>query len=149
MVSACTSIARARANAGGSSFPRRSARRRIPAAAFADSQYRGGGGEVSRTSDNEHSAAPLGDSEISSVQSSPCDAVPEFVQSVEDDGEVASLIRGEKPGNILDDDPPGPKLASDSMELKPETATLAGKTGPSAGHADVLAGESPKEDEII
>ena len=45
-------------------------------------------------------------------------------------------------GNIFNDAPLWPQLAQDPLEFKPETAAFAPKTGPVAGHAEVLAGES-------
>jgi hypothetical protein len=50
----------------------------MPLAAFALKEYFGGA-VGSKTADNEHSTAPLGDSEVPSVQSSPRHAIPEPV----------------------------------------------------------------------
>jgi len=129
----------------GNILPRRSARLRIPRAALGESEYRGGAWSA-RTADNEHAAAALRDTEVLCIQSSPRDVVPEFVQVMEDDPEVTSASRGEKSGNILDNAPAGPYCAKDAREFKPERAALAPKTGPAAGHAEVLAGESPVDE---
>jgi hypothetical protein len=56
----------------GNVFPRFAARRRIPAHAFGLKQYFFGV-EVSRTCDNEHTAAALGHSEVLGVESPPRD----------------------------------------------------------------------------
>lgn len=60
----------AASNLGGNFLPRFSARRRIPAAARALREKREGA-FGSRTSDNEHAAASLWDSEVASVQHAP------------------------------------------------------------------------------
>lgn len=66
---ACSASARA----GGSDFPRRSARRRIPAHAFALKKYLCGIESVSSTCDNEHTAASLGQAEILGIKNPPRD----------------------------------------------------------------------------
>jgi len=132
----------------GNILPRRSARRRIPRAALGESEYRGGAWST-RTADNEHAAAALRDTEVLCIQSSPRDVVPEFVQIMEDDPEVTSASRGEKPGNIFDNAPAGPYCVKDAREFKPERAALAPKTGPATGHAEVLAGESPIDEVAV
>jgi hypothetical protein len=48
----------------------------MPLAALALKEYRGGA-VGSKTADNEHSTAALGDSEVASIQSSPRHAIPE------------------------------------------------------------------------
>jgi hypothetical protein len=68
------------------------ARRRMPAAALADSQYLRGTVRVSKTADNEDTTAPLGDSEEPCIDSSPRDAVPEFVQVHEYPEEIDASI---------------------------------------------------------
>src|SRR5215471_1184860 len=132
---------------GGNVFCRFAARRRIPAAAFADSQYLRGTLRVSKTADNEHAPAPLGDSEESRVQYAPGDAIPELRQPQKYSMEVASVVGAKESGNILDECPGWPQLGQYPLEFKPQTAALTPKTGPSTGHADVLAGE-PTVDEI-
>ena len=96
---------RAASKWSGNFLPRLAARRRIPEAAFAESEYLGWTPDVSKMSDNEHTAAALWDSEILSIEYSPRHAIPEFIQRVEDEGKVASLMRGEKSGNLLDEYP--------------------------------------------
>jgi hypothetical protein len=44
--------------------------------------------------DKEHATAPLGDSEVSRVQHSPGQAIPEVGQRRENDSEIASVLRG-------------------------------------------------------
>jgi hypothetical protein len=61
--------------AAGNVRPRLAARRRIPAAAFGESEYVG---DIClcRTADKEHATAALGDSEILAVQHAPADSRP-------------------------------------------------------------------------
>jgi hypothetical protein len=87
-------------NCGGNSLPRFSARRRIPAQAFALKKYRRGAAPVSKMSDNEHTASALGDgalqavhSDVLSVQNSVGEPIPEFDQSPEDGTKVPSSSR--------------------------------------------------------
>jgi len=78
---------------GGNSLPRFSARRRIPRAAFGLKKYLRGT-SVSKMSDNEHTAAALGHSEILSVKNPPAHAIPEFDQPSKDGGKVPSPVAG-------------------------------------------------------
>lgn len=66
---------------GGKALPPRSARRRIPAQAFALKEYRCGASQI-RMSDKEHTAASLGHSEELSVKSSPRERIPALLQLV-------------------------------------------------------------------
>jgi len=75
----------ARKSVDGSSRPRFSARRRIPAQARALKKYRCGTAPVSKMSDNEHTPSSLRDSpskpvhsDVLSVQHSVREPVPEF-----------------------------------------------------------------------
>jgi hypothetical protein len=72
---------------GGSAFPRLSARLKMPLQAFADSEYLGGSGPVSKTSDNEDTSPALRDgsgpsphSHVLSVQHSVGPPIPELAQ---------------------------------------------------------------------
>jgi hypothetical protein len=114
----------------------------MPAAAFADSQYRRGTGCISKTSDNEDSTPTLGHSEPSRVQNPVGPPIPDVGQTAENDTEIASAMGAKESGNIFNNHPLWPQLGHDSSELKPQSAALAGKTGPLAGHADVLTGEA-------
>jgi hypothetical protein len=64
----------------------------MPAAAFADSQYRRGTGAVCKTADNEDAAPSLGDSEVARVQNPPGHAIPEVDQPPEYDTEVGARL---------------------------------------------------------
>ena len=114
----------------------------MPPAALADSQYLRGTGTVSKTADNEDSTTTLGHSEPARVQYSVGPPVPELAQPPEDGRHVPSVARAKESGNILNEAPLWPQLGQDAVELMPERAATAPKTGPRAGHAEILAGES-------
>jgi hypothetical protein len=82
----------AAARDGGSSFPRFSARRRIPRQAVALKKNRRGTSPVSSVSDNEHTAAALGHSEILSVKNSVGEPIPELAQHPEEGAKVPSSV---------------------------------------------------------
>jgi len=65
----------------------------MPEQAFALKKYFGAT-SVSKTSDNEHTAAALGHSEILRVQHPPTDAIPELDQPLNDGGKVPSSVAG-------------------------------------------------------
>jgi hypothetical protein len=138
------SASNASSKGGGSALPRTLARRKIPLAARAESAYRSLT-VISKTSDNEHSTAPLGDSEVSSVDHPPGAAIPDFGQRCEKDSKVSALGRGEEPNDVLKDDPSWPKLICDPCELKEETGALTLEACSLSGNAEVLAGESSAE----
>jgi len=64
----------------GKSFPRFSARRRMPLQAVALKKNRGGTLPVSNMSDNEHATAALWNSKVLSVKNSVGEPIPEFCQ---------------------------------------------------------------------
>ena len=73
-VAACAVTSSAESRADGSVLPLASARRMIPAQAFALKKYLGGMEPCSSTCDNEHTAASLGQSEVLGVKNSPSDS---------------------------------------------------------------------------
>ena len=92
-------------NGSGSFRPRFAALRRIPRHAIGVKKYFCGTGPVSKTSDNEDTLATLGDAEVLSVQHSPCHAIPEFIQGLDDGKEVSSAIDREKTRYVFADEP--------------------------------------------
>jgi hypothetical protein len=72
--------------------PRLSARLKIPAQAFGLKKYCCGTGPASKTSDNEHATTTLGDSEETSVKSSPRVPIAEFGHAPEEGAKVPSLV---------------------------------------------------------
>ena len=90
-------------NALGSSLPRFSALRRIPAHAFGESQYLLGA-LASKICDKEHSTASLGDSEEARVQHSPRNVTrPEVDHFLDDDSKVSAAVARECSGDVLPD----------------------------------------------
>jgi hypothetical protein len=97
-------------------------------------------------SDNEHSAATLGDSEELAIENAPRHTVPEFVQRIEDDSEIKSLIGRKQAWNVLDEEEPRLEFSDDSGELEEQAASLSGESRSSPSDAKVLAGESPADE---
>jgi hypothetical protein len=136
---------RASAKCRGNCRPRFSALLSIPAAALEERKKRGGT-SGSKMSDNEHSAASLGNSEESRVQHSPGHAIPELGQRRENDGEISSAVGRQESGNVLNEEPAGLKSVCDSCELEEEAGVGSVESGSLAGDGQVLAGEpSAKE----
>jgi len=119
------------------------ARRRIPRHAFGLKKYLGGTGPVSKTSDNEHTLASLGQAEVLSVKHAVGPPVPEFPQRPEDGAHVPPFVRRQKTGDILDQHPPGTSLLSDSRELEEESGSLSSQASTASCQADILARKSP------
>jgi hypothetical protein len=93
-------------------------------------------------SDNEHTAAALGHSEILRVQHPPTDAIPELDQPLNDGGKVPSFVAAEKTGDILDDHPVRSNALKNSVELVPQSGSLSSQSCAASGNGHVLAGES-------
>jgi hypothetical protein len=79
-------------SAGGRSFPRFAARRRIPAHARALKKYRCGTSPVSKTSDNEHTLAALCQAGKLSVKYSVGEPIPEEPQPSEEGSKRPSSV---------------------------------------------------------
>jgi hypothetical protein len=136
------------ANGLGNVFPRRVARRKIPAAALGLKQYLGGTLASSTSAKEVDAPPPLGHAEVSAVQHSPGEIVnPEVGQRRENEGEIAAAVRGKQSGYVLKEHPApsGEKSGSDAGELEEEPAPLARQPGAPAGDGDVLAGEAADE----
>ena len=110
---------------GGNVRPRFFARRKIPEAAFALKKNLCGAW-LSKTSDNEQTAAALGDSEKLAVKHTPLNPIPALDhEKPEDFRKVSSVVTTEKSGNILEEEPSGSKLVQDSRKLVNERAMCA------------------------
>ena len=132
-------------NVIGSSRPLACALRRIPAAARGVKKNLCEAW-LSKTSDNEHSAASLGDSEKLAVEHTPRNPIPALDhENAEHFRKVSAAVATEKSGNILEDKPSGSKLAQDSRKLIKEASALPGETGPFAGNRDILAGDARRD----
>jgi hypothetical protein len=92
-VIAPATLASAAANCGGNVFPRRSARRKIPAAALGLKQYLSGTSASSTSAKEVDAPPPLGHAEVSAVQDSPSEVVnPEVGQRRENEGEISAAV---------------------------------------------------------
>ena len=81
-------------------------------------------------SDNVDATAPLGDSEVATIEHSPCHAIPEAGKLPDDEGHVCPAVGREKSGHILDNDPFGSTLFHQSDEIEPEIAALSAESCP-------------------
>lgn len=100
----------------GSALPRFDARRRMPAAARADSENLGGAegckmsvrvvGTASHAND-EDSPSTLGHSEVASVEHPPRDAIPEVDHRTEERRHVSPSMTGEEARDVLQEDKRG------------------------------------------
>lgn len=121
-------------NAGGRSFPRFSARRRIPAQAVGLKKYRGAIGPVSSVEDNEHAAPPLRHSEPLRIKHGPLDeplctqdhalGLPAVAgridvascQRANHDSKVSAAVCAERSGDVLPQEPAGAAMSSSCIE---------------------------------
>jgi hypothetical protein len=94
-----------------------------------------------KTCDKEHSTASLGDSEVSSVQSSPRYAIPELLHFIEKPSEVSAAVGTEEPWDIFQHEPPRSSLLHKVKECESKAGPLASESCALACDAKVLAGE--------
>jgi hypothetical protein len=126
----------------GNIRPRFCALRSIPRAALALKKNLWGTG-LSKTSDNEQTSATLGDSEKLAVKDTPANPIPAFDhENALDFCKVSSVVRTEKSGNILKQEPSGSKLAQESRKLVKESCTRPGESCPLPCNGNVLAWDS-------
>lgn len=126
-------------------FPRFSARRRIPRAASRPKKYFCGRPPVSKISDKEDAAAPLGDSEVLSVQHSPCHAIPAVIQRLEDLPEGLASVNGKHARDVFPDDPAGTNFRSQPEKVQGDVSPRIGNPEPFSGDAERLAGSASDE----
>jgi hypothetical protein len=119
----CAPAVRAARNWAGNSFPRRSARRRIPEQAFALKKYRCGTSPVSSVCDNEHTATALGDSKPLSVKNAVGEPIPEFCQRPKEGAKIPSFSRRQYSGDVFPYHPLGPQDANKLSESEGQVAT--------------------------
>jgi len=139
---------------GGRTFPRRSARRRMPAHAFWLKKNRCGTREVgSSTSDNEDTLPSLGHgtsvavhSGVLSVQDPVGPPIPEVFQPPEEGSKRPSSVLRQDTRDIFPDDPAWAKCASQSEELQRKASSRVGKSLSESCDREGLAGcSSDKE----
>jgi hypothetical protein len=84
----------------------------------------------------------LGDSEELRVKHTPRQTIPEFIQGVEHNGEVASLTARKEAGDVFENKPSRPKLSQDSDNFPEQAASRAFQSCSFSGHTEILTGES-------
>ena len=133
---------------GGRFLPIRSTLLRIPVAAFGLKKYFSGTSCVSMHGNNVDAATLLGDSEVFTVKHTPSDTIPEFVQRLEYDGEVASSVAREKAVHVFEDNCSWKASSNESHEVVKEARLVPSKPRPRphSSKREVLAGESCRPD---
>jgi len=93
---------------------------------------------------NVDSTTLLGDSEVFAVKHTPRHAIPEFVQRLEYDREVASSVAREKAVHVFEDNGSWQTLSSESHKVVKEARLVPSKprSRPHAREREVLARES-------
>jgi hypothetical protein len=120
-------VSNASTSVGGSFFPRRFARRKMPAHAFALKENLRGAlaskiaERVVSRGDNEDSSPPLCDPEESGIQSSPREAIPQGLHFTDESSEVAALIGREEARDVLQHEPPRSSSFHNVQESECET----------------------------
>lgn len=97
---------------------------------------------------NVDSTALLGDSEVFTVKHTPRDAIPEFVQRLEYDGEVASSVAREKAVNVFEDNCSWKTFSNEPHKVVKEPRLVPSKprSRPHSSKREVLAWESCRPD---
>jgi hypothetical protein len=129
----------------GNSFPRFSARRRIPAQAFALKKYRRGSSPVSKMSDNEHATAPLGNSEELSVKNPVGEPIPAFCQPPEEGSKIPPSTGGQDTRDVFPDHPSGSKPPSNCQIDEHEVASRIIESLSESRDAEALTGGAANE----
>jgi len=117
---------------------------RIPIAAFWLKKYFSGTSWVSIHGNNVDTTALLGDSEVFAVKHTPSHAIPEFVQRLEYDGEVASSVAREKPVHVFEDNGSWSACSNEPHKVVKESRLVSSKSRswPHSCKREVLAGKS-------
>jgi len=85
----------------------------------------------------------LGDSEKLAVKDTPANPIPAFDhENALDFCKVSAVVRTEKSGNILEQEPSGSKLSQESRKLVKESCTCPGESSPLPRNGDILAWDS-------
>jgi hypothetical protein len=123
-------------------LPLFSARRRIPAQAFWLKKNLGGSSPISKVSDNEHTAASLGHSEVLSVKHSVCEPIPEFCQRPEEGTKVPPTVATEDTRHVFPYAPLGSKVVKNPAIDKGKVASGIGESFAKSGDGKRLARRS-------
>jgi hypothetical protein len=124
------SISKDRLKEGGRFLPIRSTLLRMPVAAFWLKKYFSGTSPVSMHCNNVDPATLLGDSEVFTVKHTPRDAIPEFVQRLEYDGEVSSSVAREKAVHVFEDNGSWAACSNEAHKLVKQSRLAASKPRP-------------------
>jgi hypothetical protein len=114
----------------------------MPRQAVALKKYRCGTAPVSKTSDNEHTLAPLCQSGVLSVQNPVGEPIPELAQHPEEGAKVPSSVTGQDTGDVLPNQPAGAIPCSNGTKGKHEVATRVVQSLSKSRDAEGLAGGS-------
>jgi hypothetical protein len=93
----------------------------IPRQTVGFKEYADRCGPVSRMSDKDEPAAPVGYSETASVQHPPGTVHPELGQVPEDRTEICSVVDREKARDVLPDEPAGMQFRQQSRDVHPQS----------------------------
>lgn len=124
---AWAAVRSAACNCGGNSLPRFAARRRIPAQARGLKKYRRGTTPVSKIADNEHTLAPLCQSEVLSVKNSVGEPIPEDCQPSKEGSKSPASVSRQHTGDVLPNQPLGAIAVSDCKIDECEVAPWVSK----------------------
>ena len=129
---------------GGRFLPILSTLLSIPVAAFGLKKYFSGTSCVSIHGNNVDPTALLGDSEVFTVKHTPRDTIPEFVQRLEYDGEVASSVARQKAVDVFEDNCSWQAPSNESHKVVKEARLVPSKprSRPHSSKREVLARES-------
>jgi hypothetical protein len=130
---------------GGNDLPRLSARRKMPAQAFALKKYRCGSLPRSKMSDNEDAAAALGHSEELSVQNPVRDPIPELDQRPEHGAKCPSSVNRQDTGDVFPYEPAWSEAFSQSEKLQRKVAARVIQSAPLSRDGEGDAGGSSDE----
>ena len=97
---------------------------------------------ASRVRNDPHTSSLMRRADVGRSNNVPLRVMPEAGQSFGDNVEPSTS----EELDVLNQDPSGPKLANESLELKPESGTLAFEPRPFARRRDVLTREPSAED---
>lgn len=132
----------------GKTRPRFPARLRMPAAARALKKNRSGAVGLT-TCDKYDTAASLGHSKELSIEHSPRHTVPEPIHLTDEAREIASIVTGEEPIDVLEDKPSRAASFHKVEEGKGEDGSIPAKPSALACFAEVLARKAARPERCI
>jgi hypothetical protein len=139
-LASCDAASNAAFSIGGSAFPLRSARLKIPLQAFGESEYFAGSGPVSSTSLNEATndedpaptlrdgSGPSPHSQVLSVKHSVGPPIPELPQRAEEGAKIPSSVARQNTGDIFPHEPFRAQSISDRQIGEHEVSAWVGES---------------------